>query len=1114
MSWNLPRIINNLEAEINTGYVKDPATRDFSLAGYDIRNVNLVKCNDVETNTVFSVNDELEKLNNFEATTTNPEVTTIVGKLNIENIDTNTIYDLTELTRIELNDNEVNIITQNLTFNGQDVLTADNLEPLETKTFYISPDLSPLGTVFSEGIYADRYVINGDQSIPKFLMSDGTLNDSGGLVVLNDFETPINANTKTTYLDTDYNLYTGSDNGFPRQLSTPTYYNGATINVSTELELYEALIHSPDYSIINITTNIIMTTYKTVLKKLKITTLTPEIKITFSASFAIFNIGISEVWFDNLSFNNSNVSSNACLLNFTGETNDNIFVTNCVFETNEFAISSNVKDIQITNNIFKFVGTADSHRYIILSGLLGNCYINDNIFEGNSVTSGTQCVNINNGLATAFLNGNLIMKNNISQTLPVQRLLMVDISLTNSNLSIYASHNTITSTSGFMIFYSLPLSGVKQIYLYKNTEILGGPATGSKGLIGLDSPSSSTISFNTKIYAADNTIPVLRGDYTDLTNPLANQPKTVAYASIRFTPTQQYDLIVPKIGTLMTSPLTADLDMAGNNISNVGTINNTSISDLADKTIFINLPLNPTGTVFSNNLYADKFILNGATTPAYLMSDGSTIAVSGQNSQSNIYLYRNSTVNVSPPDVGEVRFNNANNTIATTLWISHITHGPNGVDIDVFLALITSVSIIYLQQADNSLNYIKYNVTTNPVIVENNYITLQVSQLSTGGSGASNFGNVDLIMSIFSNDTEIDGRLTTLETKTQNITASGSINTITKTTQFKLSNSQLFSITDDSGPFVSVRKFAVTNAKIDAEVPMSMNTYKLNGITTPSNDDDAVNKLYVDDLINPLQAKVQNISGFTEETQYNKNSTFILRDGVGDIVSIRDNQPSSNLQLVISQLSATIFVPLFMQEQRIRDLGAPVANSDAVTKLYTDTTFVKSVNSLVYGGRKFNKIDTTTINGLSNGSIIGTVIPANGINFVSNEILQGDTYILDITGGANYTVGTNSTYTFIFGNTTTTYSPTYSVASSGVKPWFNIKAVFTIRGVVGTSCAYQIFITHNASVNSNNSSLTYTNARITTGTVNTTTASLLSVSYLSANTNDNISVYNMSLIKQ
>ena len=64
-----------------------------------------------------------------------------------------------------------------------------------------------------------------------------------------------------------------------------------------------------------------------------------------------------------------------------------------------------------------------------------------------------------------------------------------------------------------------------------------------------------------------------------MTNYLANQKKTVAYATARFTPTQTYDLIVPKIGTLMTSPLRADLDMAGNNISNVGTINNTSLSD-------------------------------------------------------------------------------------------------------------------------------------------------------------------------------------------------------------------------------------------------------------------------------------------------------------------------------------------------------------------------------------------------------------------------------------------------------------------------------------------------------------------------------------------------------
>ena len=40
---------------------------------------------------------------------------------------------------------------------------------------------------------------------------------------------------------------------------------------------------------------------------------------------------------------------------------------------------------------------------------------------------------------------------------------------------------------------------------------------------------------------------------------------------------------------------------------------------------------------------------------------------------------------------------------------------------------------------------------------------------------------------------------------------------------------------------------------------------------------------------------------------------------------------------------------------------------------------------------KFNKIDQTTIAGLSSGSIIGAVRPTTGINFVANEIVQGIT---------------------------------------------------------------------------------------------------------------------------
>ena len=102
-----------------------------------------------------------------------------------------------------MNDNEVNIITQNLTFNGQDVLTDANLETLENKTFYIDgSSISPLGTIFSNYIYADKFIINNGPSPAGYLLSDGTiLNNSGDgvnsniyLYNNNNTHTPIPAN--------------------------------------------------------------------------------------------------------------------------------------------------------------------------------------------------------------------------------------------------------------------------------------------------------------------------------------------------------------------------------------------------------------------------------------------------------------------------------------------------------------------------------------------------------------------------------------------------------------------------------------------------------------------------------------------------------------------------------------------------------------------------------------------------------------------------------------------------------------------------------------------------------------------------------------------------------
>ena len=319
-----------------------------------------------------------------------------------------------------------------------------------------------------------------------------------------------------------------------------------------------------------------------------------------------------------------------------------------------------------------------------------------------------------------------------------------------------------------------------------------------------------------------------------------------------------------------------------------------------------------------------------------------------------------------------------------------------------------------IRSIDGFVNYLIFDDTIMNLYTN---LNLNANDLSNVGSiKISSFENSNFFIktdgTIDENDyiQATDTVITDLQAKTQNITANGTINTITKTSQFKLSNSQLFSITDDSGPFVSVRKFAVTNTKIDAEVPMSMNSYQLSGIPTPINDDQCPNKLYVDDLINPLQAKVQNISGFTEETQYNKNSTFILRNGVGDVVSIRDDQSN---QLVISQLSASIFVPLFMQEQRIRDLGAPVANGDAVTKLYTDTTFVKT--GAITAGSVPYFTATNTLSGASRNLFVqlGVSTIQSGIDAITFGGATGGSVEVSSGGSTENVICVKQNYTLV-----------------------------------------------------------------------------------------------------
>ena len=73
---------------------------------------------------------------------------------------------------------------------------------------------------------------------------------------------------------------------------------------------------------------------------------------------------------------------------------------------------------------------------------------------------------------------------------------------------------------------------------------------------------------------------------------------------------------------------------------------------------------------------------------------------------------------------------------------------------------------MYIQDQDNSANFCKFNVNTTPTITPNSYVSVNVTYLEGGGTGANAFpAGMNILLSIFSNDVEIDSRLSNIETK-------------------------------------------------------------------------------------------------------------------------------------------------------------------------------------------------------------------------------------------------------------------------------------------------------------------------------------------------------------
>ena len=80
------------------------------------------------------------------------------------------------------------------------------------------------------------------------------------------------------------------------------------------------------------------------------------------------------------------------------------------------------------------------------------------------------------------------------------------------------------------------------------------------------------------------------------------------------------------------------------------------------------------------------------------------------------------------------------------------------MNIDVFLAQISDISILYIQDKNSSINWIRY--TVQGITIYPAYVDINVTYLSGSGSGGGDFGGHPLFMSIFDNSFLISNRIT------------------------------------------------------------------------------------------------------------------------------------------------------------------------------------------------------------------------------------------------------------------------------------------------------------------------------------------------------------------
>ena len=129
--------------------------------------------------------------------------------------------------------------------------------------------------------------------------------------------------------------------------------------------------------------------------------------------------------------------------------------------------------------------------------------------------------------------------------------------------------------------------------------------------------------------------------------------------------------------------------------------------------------------------------INASWTPVADRGEQGATGPQGPEGQSSSFFNYQAKVNNSfPPTTpinnGHVKWNTPTQINATEIAFSHIDY--NGNDIDIFFTLYKQNDTFVIQDQSNSDNYQKWRINGTPIIVDNNYLILPVSLVSSGGT--------------------------------------------------------------------------------------------------------------------------------------------------------------------------------------------------------------------------------------------------------------------------------------------------------------------------------------------------------------------------------------------